>query len=92
MKSVLPIALALLAALPTTSCGSLLFPERHSQEHSGKLDPNIVVLDAIGLAFFILPGLIAFAVDFTKGTIYLPVGMERGEGPFFHDSDGDSEE
>jgi hypothetical protein len=30
------------------------------------------VLDAVGLIFFISPGVIAFAVDFTQGTIYLP--------------------
>ena len=92
MKRVLPIALALVATLPTTSCGSLLFPERHSKPHSGTLDTNIVILDGVGLLFFILPGLIAFTVDFVQGTIYLPEGIERGEGPFFFDRHGDSDE
>ena len=32
----------------------------------------MAVLDGIGLLFFILPGVIAFAVDFSNGTIYLP--------------------
>jgi hypothetical protein len=29
-------------------------------------------LDGIGLLFFLIPGVIAFAVDFSNGTIYLP--------------------
>ena len=32
----------------------------------------MAVLDGIGLLFFIIPGVIAFAVDFSNGTIYLP--------------------
>ena len=39
---------------------------------SGRLDPAIVVLDGIGLLFFFVPGIIAFAVDFGTGAIYLP--------------------
>ena len=56
-----------------TSCGTLLHPERKGQV-SGRIDPGIAVLDGIGLLFFVLPGVIAFAVDFTNGTIYLPPG------------------
>jgi hypothetical protein len=37
------------------------------------------VLDGIGLLFFILPGVIAFAVDFGDGAIYIPSG---GKGMF----------
>jgi hypothetical protein len=55
------------------SCGTLLHPERKGQV-SGRIDPGIAVLDGIGLLFFIVPGVIAFAVDFTNGTIYLPPG------------------
>ena len=49
----------------------------------GKIDPNAVVLDGIGLLFFVVPGLVAFAIDFATGAIYLPPGEETGEGPFF---------
>jgi hypothetical protein len=31
-----------------------------------------VLLDAIGLIFFVVPGLVAFAVDFSTGAIYFP--------------------
>ncbi len=53
------------------SCGTLLYPERHGQP-PGRLDVGVVVLDGIGLLVFLVPGLIAFAVDFATGAIYLP--------------------
>lgn len=52
-------------------CGTLLHPERKGQK-DGRLDIGIVALDTIGLLFFLIPGIIAFAVDFHEGTIYLP--------------------
>lgn len=58
-------------AAPSISCGTLLHPERQGLR-SGRLDPAIVVLDAVGLLFFFVPGIIAFAVDFATGAIYLP--------------------
>lgn len=67
----------LLSALVTTGtasavgCGTVLHPERRGQP-AGPLDWKIVALDAIGLLLFFIPGVIAFAVDFTTGTIYLP--------------------
>ena len=57
--------------LQISSCGYLLYPERRGQTGE-RIDVGVAVLDAIGLLFFIIPGLIAFAVDFTNGTIYLP--------------------
>lgn len=54
-----------------SGCGTLLYPERRGQK-SGQLDTSIVLLDGIGLFFFLIPGIIAFAVDFSNGTIYLP--------------------
>jgi hypothetical protein len=55
------------------SCGTILYPERKGQR-PGKIDPNVAVLDAVGLLFFIIPGVIAFAVDFNNNSIYLPGG------------------
>ncbi len=63
-------------ALQLGSCGTILYPERHGQR-SGELDPTVVLLDAIGLLFGIIPGLVAFAVDFHTGAIYLPGGKKR---------------
>lgn len=55
----------------STGCGTIMHPERRGQP-AGPLDWKIVALDAIGLFFFFVPGVIAFAVDFSNGTIYLP--------------------
>jgi hypothetical protein len=62
------------------SCGTILYPERQGQL-GGRLDPAIVVLDGIGLLLFIVPGAIAFAVDFYNGTIYLPYDEYRMQSP-----------
>ena len=58
-------------ALQLTGCGTLMHPEREGQR-GGRVDAGIAVLDGIGLLFFIIPGVIAFCVDFGNGTIYLP--------------------
>lgn len=65
----------LLGALVLTqsACGTLLHPERTGQG-PGRLDPAIVILDGIGLFLYLIPGLVAFAVDFNNNTIYLPGG------------------
>ncbi len=60
-------------ALQLGGCGTILYPERRNQP-AGKLDTDVVLLDGIGLLFFLIPGVIAFAVDFATGAIYLPAG------------------
>jgi len=65
------ICFGLIAQL--AGCGTLMYPERRGQK-GGRLDIGIVALDTIGLLFFLIPGIIAFAVDFSEGTIYLPGG------------------
>jgi len=69
-----PLAAILLTISLTTqlaACGTLFYPERRGQI-SGEIDPEIAVLNGIGLLFYLLPGLLAFAIDFTTGAIYLP--------------------
>jgi hypothetical protein len=63
--------LTVLLAIQTASCGTVLYPERRGQP-AGRIDPGVVALDAVGLLLFFIPGIIAFAVDFSDGTIYLP--------------------
>lgn len=63
--------------LQVASCGTLLYPERRGQTH-GRIDVGVAVLDGIGLLLFVIPGLIAFVVDFATGAIYLP-GGKRAE-------------
>ena len=64
------------------ACGTFLYPERRGQSE-GQLDTDIVILDAIGLLFFIIPGVIAFAVDFSTGAIYLPTGESSRTSEIF---------
>ncbi len=52
-------------------CGTILYPERKGQK-SGRIDAGVAILDGVGLLFFLIPGIIAYAVDFSNGTIYLP--------------------
>jgi len=53
-------------------CGTLMYPERKGQK-GGRIDVGIAVLDGIGLLAYLVPGIIAYALDFNNGTIYLPV-------------------
>jgi hypothetical protein len=84
MKNLLPaLFLGFPLLVPLPSCGTLMFAERQGHEHSGKLDPNVLIMDGVGLLLFVVPGLVAFGVDFYTKAIYLPSGVEKGEGPFF---------
>ncbi|HEV7280223.1 MAG TPA: hypothetical protein VGN57_08425 [Pirellulaceae bacterium] len=55
-----------------TGCGTLMHPERVGQTRRGNVDWTVVGLDAIGLCFFFIPGIIAFAVDFGNGAMFFP--------------------
>jgi hypothetical protein len=59
------------------ACGYFMYPERRGQKPVGRVDPAIAVLDALGLLLFIIPGVIAFAVDITNGTLYFPAGRQH---------------
>jgi hypothetical protein len=63
--------LTVCGAVFLASCGTLLYPDRRGQP-AGRLDVGVVVLDGIGLLVFLVPGIIAFAVDFSTGAIFLP--------------------
>ncbi|WP_313740554.1 polyribonucleotide nucleotidyltransferase [Pseudomonas sp.] len=56
-----------------TACGTLFYPDRRGQI-DGKIDPGIVALDAVGLLFYVIPGLIALGVDFATGAVYYKDG------------------
>ena len=59
-------------AAGSSGCGSILYPERVGQPRTGPLDWKVVALDGVGLLLFFVPGIVAFAVDFYNGTIFLP--------------------
>lgn len=71
--------IAAASASMLSSCGTILYPDRAHQQERSTLDPAIVILDGIGLLFGIIPGLVAFAVDFTTGAIYFPADHETGD-------------
>jgi len=66
---------ALIATLLTqlTACGTIFYPDRRGQI-GGKIDPVVAAMDAIGILFYVIPGLIAFGIDFATGAIYYPGG------------------
>lgn len=70
------IVVAIVFMLQVVGCGTIIYPERRGQT-TGRIDVGIAVLDGLGLLLFIIPGVIAFAVDFSTGTIYLPHGKSR---------------
>lgn len=63
-----------------SACGTLFYPDRRGQI-DGRIDPAIAVLNAVGLLFYVIPGLIAFGVDFATGAIYLPEGSSYSMAP-----------
>lgn len=65
--------------LQSLGCGVLLYPERQGQK-GGRIDPLVAILDGVGLFLFVIPGLVAFAIDFYQGTIYLPGGYSSLTG------------
>jgi hypothetical protein len=73
---------AVAAALVTqlTACGTLFWPDRRGQIE-GRIDPVVAALDAIGILFYVIPGLIAFGVDFATGAIYLNDGKTAQVSP-----------
>jgi hypothetical protein len=78
MKTPLLRVAALVLVLAQAGCGLILYPEREGQPKTGRIDPTVAILDGVGCLFFLIPGLIAFAVDFHEGTIYLPPDESAG--------------
>ena len=79
LRRTLHLCLVALLVVHLVGCGTLLYPDRRGQP-AGRFDADIVILDAIGLFFFLVPGVIAFAVDLTTGAIYLPHGQKSKVG------------
>lgn len=69
VTKIIAVSLSAVMILQLTACGTVFYPERKGTK-SGDIDPVVAIADAIGLLFFFIPGVIAFAVDFTNGTIY----------------------
>jgi len=83
-KKALITTITIVYLLTTSACGVILYPERQGQSQ-GKIDLTVAFFDGLGLLIWVIPGLVAFAVDFHQGTIYLPnsqAAIDKGEGPY----------
>ena len=78
------LLVSLVLIFGANSCGTMLYPERRGQT-AGKIDVAVVLLDGLGLLLFVVPGVIAFVVDFSTGAIYLPPESSRLEYDKIHD-------
>jgi hypothetical protein len=83
--SYLAMFIVVLFLLQMAGCGTILYPERRGQK-AGRVDAGVAILDGLGLLVFIIPGVIAFAVDFTTGAIYLPGGKSKRARGLEHDN------
>ena len=72
---VLKVLLCAVFILQAVSCGTILYPKRIGQR-GGYVDPAVCIMDGLCCLVFLVPGVIAFAVDFSNGTIYLPGGRD----------------
>ena len=63
------ISISLMSFLMLSGCGTIFYPENRGK--TSNINVTVAVLDGIGLIFFVIPGVIAYAVDFTTGAIYL---------------------
>ena len=71
LEKTLNVLVCAVLVFQLVGCGTILYPERRGQK-AGHIDVGVALLDGIGLFFFLIPGIIAYAVDFSNGTIYLP--------------------
>lgn len=71
LKALASVLLSATLITQLSACGTIFYPERRGQI-SGEIDPGVAILNGMGLLFYIIPGLIAFAVDFATGAIYFP--------------------
>ena len=64
LSKIFTSAVVVVLVFQLSGCGTIFYPERRGQR-GGHLDAGVVILDGVGLLFFLIPGIIAFAVDFS---------------------------
>ena len=67
-------------AAASAGCGTLMYPERRGQSRTGGIDWTVAGMDAIGLVLFLVPGVVAFAIDYHNGSLFLPEGSASTSG------------
>ena len=73
IKPMVATTFSALLIFELAGCGTIIYPERRGQT-GGKIDPAVVIMDGIGLLFWVSTGLVAFVVDFATGAIYTSSG------------------
>ena len=73
-REFLCVSSATVVTVITSGCGTVLYPERMGQRRGGfgDVDWTVAGLNGIGLVFFFVPGVLAFAIDFYNGTLFYP--------------------
>ena len=61
-----------------SSCATFLYPERKGNS-GGQIDVGPLVLDILWFIPGLIPGVVALAIDFTTGAIYLGGGKRSGK-------------
>lgn len=69
-RRLLARGLAALAIAGGSGCATILYPERKGNTH-GRIDVGPLILDILWFIPGIIPGVIAIAVDFATGAIYV---------------------
>lgn len=70
IKNLMLCSLVVVLGMASTGCGTLFYGERKGKEPSNYADPAVVVLDGCLLFLGVIPGVVAFAVDFNNNTAY----------------------
>jgi hypothetical protein len=68
-KQVLSLVLCAALGAQVAGCGTILYPERRGT-HGRHIDAGVAVMDGLWCLVFIVPGVVAFIVDFGNGAIY----------------------
>ena len=86
----LTLTSVLLSSVSLQGCGTLFKQDQINQPRSSQPDYKIVLLDGVGLVLFIIPGVIAYAVDYANGTLFLPATTQTGKSRDEHPATGES--
>ena len=78
--SLVCVAVSVVLITQLYGCGTFIYPERRGQK-GGTIDGMVLLMDALWLIVFIIPGVAAITVDFITGAIYFPGGSKRSFAP-----------
>ncbi|PKL90726.1 MAG: hypothetical protein CVV21_11275 [Candidatus Goldiibacteriota bacterium HGW-Goldbacteria-1] len=71
LTGILRLTVCVLLVFVLVGCGTILYPKRAGQK-GGQIDVSVAVMDGLCVLLFVVPGIVAYIVDFSTGCIYLP--------------------